>query len=193
MSKEINIPLDLPNIRVLSTKTNEQGDYVITVESTLPYTHCGRCGQRIDQYHSHDRLIQLRHLPILGREVYIRLKPKRYECPTCSRKGSRKITTQQLSWYRPKSRHTKVYEERILLQVVNSTIEDVSHKEKIGYETVVRIIDHYIEPQVNWLEFDYLDVIGIDEIALTVAFSRLGKMVKSLIVPSLKRALMITT
>ena len=58
MSKEINIPLDIPNIRVLSTKTNEKGDYVITVESTLGHAHCGRCGQKIDPYHRHDRLIQ---------------------------------------------------------------------------------------------------------------------------------------
>ena len=136
MSKEINIPLDIPNIRVLSTKTNGNGDYVITVESTLEHTNCGRCGQQIEKFHGHDRLIQLRHLPILGREVYIRLRPKRYECPQCSRKDKRKTTTQQLSWYRPKSRHTKVYEERVLLQLVNSTIEDVSHQEKIGYEAV---------------------------------------------------------
>ena len=166
MNQEIKIPLDLPNIRVISTKTNGQGDYVITVESTLDYTNCGRCGRKIEKFHGHDRLIQLRHLPILGREVYIRLRPKRYECPHCSRGGKRKTTTQQLSWYQAKSRHTKVYEERILLHLVNSTIEDVSVKEKIGYEAVVGIIDRYIETKVDWLAYAYLDVIGIDEIAL---------------------------
>lgn len=166
MSKEISIPLEIPNIRVLSTKTNGKGDYIITVESTFEHTDCGRCGRKISQFHGHDRLIQVRHLPILGREVYIRLRPKRYECRHCSRKGSRKTTTQQLSWYRPKSRHSKGYEERILVQLVNSTIEDVTHKEKIGYETVVGILESYIETKVDWLAFDYLDVIGIDEIAL---------------------------
>ena len=139
---------------------------MITVESTLEYAHCGRCGRKIDQFHGYDRLIQLRHLPILGHEVYLRLRPKRYECPHCSRDNKRKTTTQQLSWYQAKSRQTKAYEERILLQLVNSTMADVSVKEKIGSETVEKIIDRYIETKVDWLAFDYLDVLGIDEIAL---------------------------
>jgi transposase len=166
MFSKVSIPLDIPDVQVLDIKTNKRGDYVITVESELESATCRRCGREISKFHSHDRAITLRHLPILGHQVYIRLRPKRYECPYCSSKKHRKISTQQLSWYRPKSPHTKAYEEQILLQVVNSTIQDVALKEKLGYEAVVGIINRHVSTQVDWFEFERLEVVGLDEIAL---------------------------
>jgi transposase len=163
---ELSIPLDLPDVRVLNIQTNKRGDYIITVESTLESATCQQCGREISKFHSHDRAITLRHLPILGHQVYIRLRPKRYECPFCSTKDHRKISTQHLSWYRPKSPHTKAYEEQVLLQLVNSTLQDVALKEKLGYEAVVGIINRHIGTQVDWNNFDRLEVVGIDEIAL---------------------------
>jgi len=53
-----------------------------------------------------------------------------------------------------------------LLSLVNSTVEDVSIKEDVGYESIMGIIDRYISTEVNWESIRRLDVIGIDEIAL---------------------------
>jgi transposase len=166
MFSKVSIPLDIPDVEVIDIKTNKQGDYVITVESTLESTTCRQCGREISKFHSHDRAITLRHLPILGHQVYLRLRPKRYECPYCSGKKHRKISTQQLSWYHPKSGHTKAYEEQVLLQLVNSTIQDVAIKEDLGYEAVVGIVNRYVSTQVDWATFDRLEVVGLDEIAL---------------------------
>lgn len=166
MFSKISIPLDITDVQVLDIQTNKRGDYIISVESEVQSAICHRCGREISKFHSHDRAITLRHLPILGHQVYIRLRPKRYECPTCSRGKQRKISTQQLSWYRPKSPHTKAYEEQVLLQLVNSTIQDVALKEKLGYEAVVGIIKRHVRSQVDWFEFEGLEVLGLDEIAL---------------------------
>lgn len=166
MFPKLSISLDLPDVRVLDIRTNQSGDYIITVESTLKSTTCHQCGREISKFHSHDRAISLRHLPILGHQVYLRLRPKRYECPFCSSKQQRKISTQQLSWYSPKSPHTQAYEEQVLLQLVNSTIQDVAIKEKLGYEAVVGIIQRSIATQVDWQTLDQLEVLGLDEIAL---------------------------
>lgn len=163
MTVYISIQLDIPNIRVLNTEINEQGDYIITVESTFESAKCRKCGREIREFHGHDDWITLRHLPILGRKVYIRIQPKRYRCPYCSDKPT---TTQQLSWYESKSPNTKTYEKYLLLQLVNSTIEDVSIKEEIGYEAVVGIVDRHINTEVKWEGFDNLEVLGLDEIAL---------------------------
>ena len=165
MSK-LSIPLDIPNVRVLDTKMNKKGDYIITVESTINSTSCHHCGREISQFHSHDRPLTLRHLPILGHRVYLRLRPKRYECPYCSTKRHKKISTQQLAWYRPRSPHTKAYEEQVLFQLVNSTIQDVALKEGLGYEAVVGIIDRHVATQVEWGCFERLEVVGLDEVAL---------------------------
>jgi transposase len=161
---QLSIPLDIPNVYVLKTRIDKNGAYVIIVESTRQSAVCQHCSREITRFHSHDKWIRLRHLPILGRPVYIRLRPKRYKCPYCDRGPT---TTQQLDWYRPRSPHTKAYDQHLLLQLVNSTVEDVSQKEKVGYDAVVGAVRRHIRPTVNWSEYSHLRVLGIDEIALT--------------------------
>jgi transposase len=105
-----SFPLNIPTLVVLSVRENQQGDYIITVESTLHGTKCQHCGRELTQLHGHGQWIRLRHLPVLGRRVYLRLRPKHYVCPHCGDK----ITTQQLDWYARKSPHTKAYDEYLL-------------------------------------------------------------------------------
>jgi transposase len=159
----VSFPLDIRKVKVSSVRQNKRGDYIITVESTQDGTICQHCGRKITKFNGHGRWIKLRHLPILGHRVYIRLRPKRYECPYCDGK----TTTQTLEWYESKSPHTKAYDQHLMLQLVNSTVEDVSRKEDVGYDAVAGAIERYIQANVNWDEFDELSVIGIDEIALS--------------------------
>jgi len=77
----ISIPLDIPDVRVLGTKVLSPQLLLIEVESTLSSTTCRCCGRTISDFHGFDQPIQLRHLPILGTAVYIRLRPKRFRCP----------------------------------------------------------------------------------------------------------------
>ena len=158
----VSFPLDIPNLVVLSVKENQQGDYIITVESTLQSTQCQHCGRELTQLHGHGRWIQLRHLPVLGHRVYLQLRPKQYVCPHCGDK----ITTQQLDWYVCKSPHTRAYDEYLLRLLVNSTVEDVSRKEQVGYDAVQGTLMRHVGTTVNWAAFDASGVIGIDEIAL---------------------------
>lgn len=164
----ISIPFGLPDVRVLSSQINDQGEMIIRVESTLEGCLCKHCQRKIEAFHQVDEWIRLRHLSILGWPTYIRLRPKRYNCAHCARqKGKKKVTTtQQLSWHEGKSPSTRPYEEQVLLQLVNSTIEDVSVKEGLGYDGVEGIVERNINPKVDWGEFERLDVLGIDEIAL---------------------------
>ena len=122
MKSTISLPLDIPDVKVLQTKVNRAGDIVITVESTLKGTKCRQCGRKIDKSHGHDDWIELQHLPILRRRSYIQLRPKRYRCLNCDNKPT---TTQQLDWYQLRCSTTKAFEAHMMLQLVNSTIEDV--------------------------------------------------------------------
>lgn len=162
MGELISVLLDIPNVKVLNTEL-ERGVYIIAVASTLEGTKCKECGREITQFHGHDDWIKLRHLPILGRKVYIRIRPKRYQCPYCSNKPT---TTQRLDWYEPKNPNTKAYEQYLLLQLVNSTVEDVSLKEDIGYDSIEGVIERWINSEVNWAEIKRLKVLGLDEISL---------------------------
>ena len=77
----------------------------------------------------------------------MRLRPKRSQCLHCH---GNPTTTQQLSWSTPRSSFTKAYEKQRLLSLVNSTVQDVSIKEDIGYEAIMGIIDRHIEREINW-------------------------------------------
>ena len=155
MRKTFEIPLDIPEVTIEQVETDSHGDFVITVKSTVEGTRCHQCGKKITKVYGYDREITLRHLSILGRKTYIRLRPVRYQCPSCDGKPT---TTQQLSWYTQKSVSTKSYEEHILLSLVNSTVQDVCRKEDMGYEAIMGIIERHIQGEVDWDQFSRLDV-----------------------------------
>jgi len=163
INAQITIPLDIPDVQVIKVEQNEQGECTITVESTIEGTRCRVCGRELKELHGVDEAITLRHLPILGRPVYLRLRPKRYRCPSCAGGAT---TTQQLSWYTPKSPHTKAYEKYILLQLVHATIEDLSIKEGLGAKAVEGIVERWIRHEVQWGEVKRMKLLGLDEIAL---------------------------
>ena len=80
---QVTVPLDIPDVRVLKTEINSQGELIITLESTKAGTTCHRCGQWINQFHGHDDWMSVRHLPVFGRPTYLRYRPKRYQCQSC--------------------------------------------------------------------------------------------------------------
>ena len=163
MKNTLEIPLDLPEVNVERAELTEAGDFLITVSSSRAGTRCHRCGREITKPYGHDREITLRHLPILGRKTLIRLRPKRYQCQDCRGKPT---TTQTLSWYDARSPHTKAYEAQVLLSLVNSTVQDVSRKEGLGYDAVMGIIDRQVASTVDWSTLTSLEIVGVDEIAL---------------------------
>jgi transposase len=148
---------------VNNVEQNERGEWTITIESTLEGTRCRQCGREITDLHGVDEAITLRHLPILGRPVHLRLRPKRYRCPYCE---GGPTTTQQLSWYSAKSPHTTAYEKYILLQLVHATIEDVSMKEGLGAKAIEGVVERWIRREVQWGEVKRMKILGLDEVAL---------------------------
>jgi len=159
----ISIPLDIPDVRVRQTEITKDGDLILTVESTLTSTSCRRCGRTLTESHGLDQPRLLRHLPILGRVVYLRIRPKRFRCPWCD---DHPTTTQSCDWYDPKALHTKAYERHLILQLVNSTLTDVGAKEDVTYDALLGILDRWIASSVDWDALQPFATIGIDEIAL---------------------------
>lgn len=157
----IEIPLDLPEVRVL--KYEVSGQIIIAVESTREWAICHKCGEKTHEFHSYGRQLRLRHMPILGRSVIIEIRPKRFRCPACD---GNPTTTQKLEWYDERSQNTKAYDQWLLLQTIGSTISDVARKEGISYDRVLGSIERLVLATVDWDEIEQLDVLGLDEIAL---------------------------
>lgn len=160
---KIEIPIDIPEVRVIKSEENEKGEIIIKVESTINSAICRECGREIKELHGHGRAIRLRHLPVFERRVYIEIEPKRYRCPYC--KGN-PTTTQKSSWYETNAPHTKAYEQSVMRGLINSTIVDVSRKQGISEEAIEGIIDRHILPEIDWSTIAELGIVGLDEIAL---------------------------
>ncbi len=159
----ISIPLDIPDVRVLQTELTKAGELILTVESTQSSTTCRRCGRIITERHGLDAPRLLRHLPILGRVVYLRIRPKRFRCPWCD---DHPTTTQTLDWYDPQALHTKAYERHLIVQLIGSTLSDVEAKEDVTADALLGILDRWIGTSVDWDALPPFATLGIDEIAL---------------------------
>jgi len=160
---QVTIPLDIPEVGVLKSEMNKAGELIITVESTKETAVCHRCGRVITKFHGYDNWVELRYLPVFGHPTYLRYRPKRYRCEYCD---GGPTTSQRLDWHEPNSPNTHAYEQHILLQLVNTTVEDVSRKEHLAYDKVLGIVDRYICAEVDWSQYSALETIGLDEIAL---------------------------
>ena len=137
----IEILLKIEKVRVEEVEIDEKKNVIIKVVSTEEGTKCRKCGREITEENGEDKAIRLRHIPMLDHKVYIEIKPKRYICTNCTGKPT---TTQRLDWYDARSGQTKAYEKYLLRQLINSTVEDVSIKEDIGYKAIEAIIDRNI-------------------------------------------------
>jgi transposase len=159
----LQIPLDIPSVKIEKFDATTKKGFVVTVTSDLNGATCQHCGKPIDNFYGYSKEITLRHLPILEKPVWLKIRPKRYQCPYCDNGPT---TTQTCSWYDSKSPHTKAYEQWLLRDLINSTITDVSMKRGIGKAAVEGIINRHIDQQVDWQNIKAIPLLGIDEIAL---------------------------
>ena len=153
--------LNFKDTRIVNTDMCQNRIY-ITVESTTNDIPCQKCGKPTKSK-GLGQEVKLRHLPILGYECYILIKPKRGICDHCN---DHPTTNQRLGWYPYKGRHTTAYENHILLSLVNSTVADVAIKESIGYDSVDGIFYRRIKHTINWDPIDEIDLLGIDEVSI---------------------------
>lgn len=162
MKTAITVPLNIPEVEVENTEITDGNHLYIRVKSIKKTTGCGVCGREIQCTFGHGQEICLRHLPVLGLETYILIRPKRGKCLECNHDPT---TTQIVSWYEQRSPHTQAYDEYLVKQLINSTIEDVRIKENVGYDAVVGALNRQVETKINWAEVDDIGTIGIDEIS----------------------------
>ena len=160
---ELRLPsylLGIPNVRIIETCVDSYDRLIIHVESNEVGTQCHQCGKETDASDGHEKPITLRHLPMFRYESSIRISPTRCKCKCGA------ITMQKYVWYTQRSTCTELYENHILLQLINSTISDVSIKENIGDDVVRGIVERKIATTIDWSQITKIEVIGIDEISL---------------------------
>lgn len=159
----ISIPINLSNVKVISSNTSDNGEIILQVKSTENGTHCKHCGKYISNYHSLNKIIRLNHLPAFGTPVYIDFQPLRFQCNHCE---GNPTTTQKPSWYQSTGHCTQLYAKHILNLLINSTLTDVALQENISHKRVHNIINQYIPTEIDWSKIKKIKDLGIDEISL---------------------------
>src|SRR5258706_8173701 len=151
---QISLPLDIDDVEVL--KVEVEGKTIhIQVESTLKDARCERCGRKITTFQGYSNWVTVQHLPSFGQKIFIHYRPKRYECPYCE---NHPTTRQRLTWHESNSPHTKAYDEYLLRCLVNSTVQDVSTKERLGDDAVERLLERCLARQVDWTQYPRLSL-----------------------------------
>ena len=163
MAGKFEIQLNIPDVKILGIETNKTNDLVITVKSTKKSYVCRKCEQKTTKIHDYGEAILLRHLPVFGQSVYIRLRPARFECEQCD---NRATTTEEPNWYNRRSTSTKAYEEWLMRMLISSTVHDVACKEDVSTEEVEGVLSRQIETRIDWNSIAELPYFGLDEIAL---------------------------
>lgn len=158
----IPVPLDLPDVRILSTEQARTGAWLVRIESTLTSTTCTRCGRETSDVHGLDDPIRLRHLPIFDAPVVLELRPKRFRCRACP---GGPTTTQRCAWYSPRSRSTKAFERWALRCLIDSTLAETARKLATTEEVLEGILDRHLKRKVDWRRYGRISMLGIDEIA----------------------------
>ena len=157
------LSLDIDSLKITGQTIDIQGNIIFDVESTKTETTCHKCGQLINKRYGFGETITVRHLPILDRPVYLRIRVARYECQYCD---DHPTTSEKYDWCERKSKTTKGLDNYINRQLIHSTIEDVGRKERISSEIVESSLNRGINIAVDWSIYTNLETIGIDEIAV---------------------------
>ncbi len=155
--------LNLPATKIVKIDDSKPGSINIYIETTETHTGCHVCGKNIHKKHGQDQERKVKHLPLFDNEVTIIYKPNRYICDDCNHPPT---TTATPSWHTQNSAYTNAYERHILLELVNSTIVDVSIKEKITEESVLGVLDRLIKTEIDWSVIQYIGALAMDEIAI---------------------------
>jgi len=87
--------LSLDDIEVIDIRINSNNEIIIRVKSAKEIINCHQCGKVTEPY-GKGRLLKLRHLPILGRQIFIEITPPRGICKACD---DHPTTTQTLDWF----------------------------------------------------------------------------------------------
>ena len=160
---QINIPLDIASLKITAQCTDKQGNIILDVISKNAHSVCHKCRNPATKRNGLAPIRLIQHLSILDTKVYLRITPVRYVCEYCD---DHPTTTEQYDWCDRNSSTTKGLDDYLMRYLINSTIEDVAKKEKIGQRVIQGVLDRQVKKEVDWDKTDNLETIGIDEIAL---------------------------
>lgn len=100
-----------------------------------------------------------RHLDFFQHQAYLTARVPRIDCPT---HGVRQIT---LPWSRPGSGFTLLFETLALMMCQQMSVAGAAKLMRVNENTLWRMLDHYVEKEVEATDYTEVENVGIDECA----------------------------
>ncbi len=160
---DFNLPLDIDSLEIIKQTTDKDGNFILEVVSKKKHSTCHRCGKPATKPNGTAPTRMVRHLSVFDTPVYLKITPIRYKCENCDDNAT---TTEQYDWCGKNSSTTNGLDDYIMRSLINSTIEDVAKKERVGQKLVRDILDRQVTLETNWDKITDIETIGIDEISI---------------------------
>jgi transposase len=149
--------LGLRDFQVIDGQVEEDGSVMIDVQLKWAVAVCPRCGRASGSVLEYVPRLT-RDLSMSGRRVYLSYVQRRFRCYWCERSFVERLESIDC----PGARYTKRYEDWVVDQVNQSTIEAVSNREGMCWETVKHILERVAQRNgllkppsvVRWIAFD---------------------------------------
>ena len=162
MDHLLQVPLNWPDVRVLSTPRTEQGHWLIHVESRLEGTPGRRGGREIRDLHGVDAAVRLRHLPLFDVPVVREMGPNRSRGPYGS---GHPTTTHRCAWYEARSPNPNASEPWAWRMLIHATVAAAARTLGGSEATSDGLLDRWSERAVDGDAWERLGGIGRDESA----------------------------
>ncbi len=135
--------------------------YEIEVESSLKKSLCIRCGRKCEKVHQYYQR-RVRDLPISGKQVYLILEVRQFECEHCNRHFA-----EPFSFVLANKTMTVRFEDYLYYRSKGVDLSYICRKENVDWKTINSIFIRYSKSEIEARK-DYNEVkrIAIDEIAL---------------------------
>ncbi len=133
------------------------------MKSLKTETPCHKCGKPATIRYGNGPSQTIRHLSIFDTPVYLVITPARYKCDHCD--GSI-TTTEAYDWCKKGSHITNGLSDYLMRQLIHSTVEDVSKKEKISYEKLTNAVNKAIATEVDWKAYSSLNLLVLMSLLL---------------------------
>lgn len=171
--------IGLRDFRAVDARLEQDGTVIIEAELRWVAALCPQCGcpsTSVLEYIPR----RCRDLSISGKRVLISFEQRRFRCAGCCRSFVERLA----SSCSPGAHYTKRYEEWVVRQVRQSTVQDVAMAESLAWETVQNIL-HRVSARagllekpevVRWLAFDEMSLKqGDNQYALIISAPAAGR------------------
>jgi transposase len=162
-SVAVEVEVDLPEGVRIRGYERHQGAHAFEVEFDLPSRcRCPKCGEEAEaNIRYKQEMLAIRDLDLLGQPSFWVYQPPMHQCPCC-----RQRTQIATPFKRPNVTYTYRFEQWVLEQAVEASVEEVARRLGVSAEMIEDILEHQLAAERQIAPERLITSVGLDELSL---------------------------